>query len=548
MLYQRRSILISLLFIILTFACQNNREKADLIVFGGKIFTVDTDFSVRDAMVIRDGKILATGNEKALRRKYNFDKELDVSGQYVYPGFIDAHCHFVGYARSLQWADLVGTLSLDEVIERLKDHQKKSPRQWILGRGWDQNDWQDKRFPTRTKLDQAFPDQPVFLTRVDGHAALVNSVALKIAGITNKTKVSGGDIRKENGKVTGILVDNAIGLVRKYIPEPGAEEMEISLLEAEKNCFAVGLTTVTDAGLGYPTLKFLDSLQNAGILKMQIYAMLSPTEKNFEKFMDQGIYRTERLHIRSVKLYADGALGSRGACLFQPYTDDPGNSGFLVNTPEYLSRICKKAWDAGYQVNTHCIGDSANHLMLKIYASLLKGKNDRRWRIEHAQVIAPDDFHLFGDFSVIPSVQTTHATSDMYWAGKRLGPERLKGAYAYKQLLEQNGWLPNGSDFPVEDINPLLGFFAAVFRQDTSGYPPGGFQPENALTRKEALKAMTIWAAKADFEEDIKGSLEAGKQADFVVLNENLMEVPPETIPRIKVQATYINGKQVSPE
>ncbi|NOY36818.1 MAG: amidohydrolase [Chlorobi bacterium] len=544
---QRSAMLIPIvaLFII---SCQNNIKKADLIVYGGTIFTIDSSFSKVEAMAVKDGKILAVGATKDIMSKYKTENKLDLRGKYVYPGFIDAHCHFVGYGRSLQWADLVGTKSFEEVVKVLKKHQKEFPHEWVLGRGWDQNDWQDKHFPDRRLLDKAFPDQPVLIIRVDGHGAVANRKALEIAGITSLTAVSGGDIRKENGRITGVLIDNAIDLVRRYVPEPGRDETIQSLLTAEKNCFAVGLTTVSDAGLGYETLKLIDSLQQNNKLKIQMYAMLSPSEENLSGFMTKGIYRTDKLHICSIKLFADGALGSRGACLFKPYTDDPGNRGFLVTTPEHLTAICKRAYEAGYQINTHCIGDSANHLILNIYASFLKGNNDRRWRIEHAQVVAPGDFHMFGDFSIIPSVQTTHATSDMYWAEDRLGAERIKGAYAYHDLMEQNGWIPNGSDFPVEDINPLLGFYAGIFRQDTSGYPPEGFQTENALTREEALRAMTIWAAKADFEEDLKGSLESGKQADFVILDENLMEIPKEIIPRIRVQATYIQGEKVFPE
>lgn len=541
-------LLLSSLLLINIQACNQQGPSNELIVYGGTIFTLDNQNHVVEAMVVRDGIIIEIGSFDHLSKKFPSARKLDLEGKFVYPGFIDAHCHFVGYAQSLQWANLVGTTSFHEVIQRLIDYQNRFPGPWVLGRGWDQNDWENKDFPDRADLDKAFPDQPVLITRIDGHGALANSVALNIAGITDKTRIEGGDIRKENGRVTGMLVDNAIGLVRKHVPPISKEELEKALIQAQKNCFAVGLTTVSDAGLDYNTLTFLDSLQKAGILSMQIYAMLTPSSENFSKFMEKGIYRTDKLHIRSIKLYADGALGSRGACLFEPYSDDPLNRGFLVSNPDTLRDICIRAYNAGYQVNTHCIGDSANHLMLKIYAEILKGKNDRRWRIEHAQVISPQDFHFFGDYSIIPSVQTTHATSDMYWADERLGDERLKGAYAYKELMEQNGWIPNGSDFPVEDINPLLGFYAAVFRQDTTGYPPGGFQPENAITREEALKAMTIWAAKADFEETEKGSLEPGKWADFVILNENLLEVPKERIPRIKVQATFIRGKQVFPD
>jgi predicted amidohydrolase YtcJ len=289
----------------------------------------------------------------------------------------------------------------------------------------------------------------------------------------------------------------------------------------------------------------MDSLQKQGKLQARIYAMLNPNESNFEEFMYKGIYKTDFLNVRSVKLFADGALGSRGAKLIDPYTDEPGNTGILVETPEFLEEISKKAFEHGYQVNVHCIGDSANRLILNIFGNILKEKNDLRWRIEHAQVIDPNDFNLFGKYNIIPSIQTLHATSDMKWAPSRLGAERMKGAYAYKQLLEQNGWLPNGSDFPVEPINPLYGFHAAIARQDASGYPPDGFQIENALTREQALRAMTIWAAKAQFEENEKGSLEKGKFADFVVLEKDIMTINPSEIPTLPVKYTFVNGEKV---
>ncbi|MFO7616120.1 MAG: amidohydrolase, partial [Bacteroidales bacterium] len=355
----------------------------------------------------------------------------------------------------------------------------------------------------------------------------------------------GGEIIREKGRVTGVLVDNAMGLVSRHIPEMERDEEIRVLLEAQEKCFAVGLTTVADAGLGYETVTLMDSLHKAGELKMRIYAMLSPTKANFEHFVNQGIYKTDRLNVRSVKLYADGALGSRGALMLEPYSDAPEKSGLQVSGTEYLTDICRKAYEAGYQVETHCIGDGANRLMLNIYKDILGGKNDLRWRIEHAQIIHPDDFNLFGEYNIVPSVQSTHATSDMYWAADRVGPERIKGAYAYRELLEQNGWLPNGSDFPIEDINPIFGFFAAFARMDQSGYPEGGWQMENALTREQALRAMTIWAARSCFEENERGSLEPGKMADFVVLEEDLMTTEALKVARIRVLETWSGGERV---
>ena len=527
-------------------SCQSN--KADLIVYNAKIYTVDQNFSMAEAFAIKDGKFLAVGKNLDILDKFQAEKEIDIQGNFIYPGLIDAHCHFFEYGLSLQSVDLTGTKSFDEILERLKEHTEKFRSEWILGRGWDQNDWEIKEFPSNEKLDEWFPGKTVLITRIDGHAALASTETLIRAGVTTGMKVNGGTVITRNGKLTGLLIDNAIELVGKIIPEPDEQEKINSLLKAQDNCFAMGLTGVHDAGLGYENLRLIDSLQKAGSLKMRIYGMLNPGNKNLEVYMYQGIYKTDHLNVRSVKLYADGALGSRGALMLEPYSDDPDNTGLLVNDPADLKNICEKAFQYGYQVNTHCIGDSANRLMLHIYGEILKGNNDRRWRIEHAQVIHPDDFVLFGKYSIIPSIQTTHATSDMYWADDRLGENRLKGAYAYQDLLKQNGWIPNGSDFPVESINPIYGFYAAVTRKDLSGFPEGGFMPEQCLTREEALRAMTIWAARAAFEENEKGSIEPGKFADFIVTSSDLMTIPSEEIPKVKIRITFSDGNQVYPE
>jgi predicted amidohydrolase YtcJ len=424
------------------------------------------------------------------------------------------------------------------------EHQKEFPSSWIQGRGWNQNEWDVKEFPTNEKLDKAFPDKPVFIVRVDGHAVVVNSVALRMAGVNENTKIDGGSLIKVNGKLTGVLVDNAIELVRKSIPEIDRITKEKALLKAQENCFAVGLTSVSDAGTDLQDVLLMDSLQKSGKLKMRMYAMLNPTTENFNHFLSKGVYTTNQISVRSIKLFADGALGSRGALLLKPYSDAPEVKGLQVETNEKLNAFCEKAAAAGYQVNTHCIGDAAVRLMLDIYSKFLKPNNNLRWRIEHSQVVDPKDLPRFGELKVIPSVQTTHATSDMNWADERLG-ERVKYAYAYQDLLKQNGWLPNGSDFPVENINPLFGFYAGVARKDLNGFPPNGFQKENALTREQALKAMTIWAAKSNFEEKIKGSLEVGKLADFVILETDLLNAPESDLPNSKVISTFVAGELV---
>jgi len=517
----------------------------ELIIYNARIYTVDGGFTLAQSAAIRNGRFAAIGSNREIMGNYRAAKTVDMQGRFVYPGLIDPHCHFYGYGTSLINADLSGAGSFGEVIDRILSHDRELPSAWVLGRGWDQNLWPLSEFPHKSQLDKFFPDKPVLLTRIDGHAAIANTAALLIAGVDRATKIEGGDFLEKNGELTGILIDNAIEKVKKFVPPPAYEQKVAALLNAQDNCFSVGLTSVGDAGLDHDVIGLIDSLHRSGDLKMKVYAMLNPTPENLQTYMRRGIYKTGHLNVRSVKLFADGALGSRGARMIDEYSDAPGNYGLLLETPGYLEKISRKAWEHGYQVNTHCIGDAAVRIMLEIYSGILAGKNDRRWRIEHAQIVHPDDFDLFARYSVIPSVQAIHAISDMKWAVQRIGPERIKGAYALNQLLSQNGWLTNGSDFPVESINPLLGFYAGVARKDPEGFPENGFQMENALTREQALRAMTIWAARAAFEEDEKGSIEPGKLADFIVTNEDLMQMDMERVPRLKVHSTYSSGEKV---
>jgi predicted amidohydrolase YtcJ len=519
------------------------RKNADLLLFNGSIYTVNNQSDIVSAMVILDGQVIATGKEADLREEYKSRQEIDLKGKPVFPGFIDPHCHFYDYGLSLRQADLSGTTSVKEIADRLVQHVTLNPGKWVLGRGWDQNDWQTKKFPNKELLDSLFPGIPVYLVRIDGHAAWVNSQAIKLAGIGKNTRIEGGEIVLDKNEPTGILIDNAMSLVEKLIPTATSDERVQALLKAQRNCLAVGLTSVGDAGLNKEIVRLMDSLQKKGSMHMHINAMLNPSQENIDYYISKGIYETDRLTVRSIKLYADGALGSRGALLKKPYTDDPSHRGLQVSETKYLKDMCRLACDKGYQVNTHCIGDSAVSLILHVYASFLSERNDLRWRIEHAQVVDPADLELFKRYAVIPSVQTTHATSDMYWAKDRLGPVRINHAYAYRSLLEQNGWIPNGSDFPVESINPVYGFYAAVVRKDLHGMPAGGYHKEQALTREQALKAMTIWAAKASFGEKYRGSLEPGKDADFVVLDRDIMTVPEDSIAGAKVLETWIKGK-----
>lgn len=541
-----KEILLLILIIVVLTSCSEKMKKADLIIYNAKVYTVDNDFSIKESFAVKNGLLIGVGSDDEILNKFKSDKKIDAKGKAIYPGFIDAHCHFYSYGLGLiSRADLVGTKSFEEVLKVIIDFHNEHPYEWIEGRGWDQNDWEIKKFPDKKALDSLFPNNPVVLIRIGGHAVLSNSEAMKRAGITKSTKIEGGVIELENGELTGILLNNASDFMREIVPKPDKSKKAHALLKAQNNCFAVGLSTIVDACLNKDIIELIDSLQKIDTFKMRIYAMLNSSEENFEKYLYNGIYKTQGLNVRSIKLFSDGALGSRSACLLQPYSDDPDNYGFLAYKPEFLRKMCKKAFENGYQVNTHAIGDSAVRMMLNIYGEFLNGKNDLRWRIEHSQVVHPDDFDLFGKYSIIPSVQTTHATSDMYWAVDRLGKERIKGAYAYKELLRQNGWIPNGTDFPIENINPLYSFYSAVFRKDLQAYPENGFQKENALTREEALKSITIWAAKSCFEENEKGSIEQGKFADFVMLNNDIMKINEIEIPATKVLKTFIEGEEV---
>ncbi len=527
------------------FSCKF-RQRAELIIHHAKIYTVDDKFSVAEAMVVNDGKIIAIGTNDDILKNYESDSITDAGGKAIFPGFNDAHAHFVGYALSLQKVNLVDTDSWEAVLAKCSEFAKTLPAgAWLTGRGWDQNDWSVKEFPDNTKLNELFPDRPVIITRIDGHAAIANQKALELAGVKPGDKLTGGDIEVKEGKLTGMLIDNAGDVVYSKIPGPDLAQAKKALLLAQANCFALGLTSLHDCGLDYATVTKIEALQKSGELKMRMNIMLSDAKENYDYAFKRGKIKTEYLNVSSFKVYADGALGSRGASLLQPYSDKPNWSGFLLSSPEHFDSVANIIHQKGWQMCTHAIGDSGNRTMLKIYAKYLKGKNDMRWRIEHAQVVNENDFHYFGDYNIVPSVQPTHATSDMYWAGDRLGAARVKGAYAFQQLLKENNWIPLGTDFPVEDISPFKTFFSAVVRQDAKGFPAGGYQMENALSREETLRGMTIWAAKASFEEKQKGSLEKGKFADFIMLDTDLMNCPAGDILKTKVLSTYSGGKKV---
>ena len=533
-----------ILSIFFSSAC-HLRQQVDLLVHHARIYTVNKSFSIEGAMAVRGHQVLAVGSEDEIMQKYQSDNVVDAGGKTIYPGWIDAHAHFVEYAQSLFQVDLTGCLSWDEAVQRVTQFSALHPDlPWILGQGWDQNKFPKKAFPDNRSLNALFPDKPVLLSRIDGHAALANAKALSVSAILPGQLISGGTIETVHHELTGILIDNAVGLVSLHVPPVSGKDFLQRLQAAQKNCLAAGLTTITDCGLSYETAMQIDSLQKLGILQLQLYVMLRDDPASYRKLLQSGPYKTDRLFINGFKLYADGALGSRGACLLQPYQDRPGWRGFLLSPRAHFDSVAALLAPTKFQMCTHAIGDSANRMILEVYRKYLPGKNDRRWRVEHAQVVTPGDRAFFGRYSIIPSVQPTHATSDMYWAESRLG-NRIRNGYAYQSLLKQNGWIPLGTDFPVEDISPLKTFHSAVFRKDAAGYPPAGFQVDEALSREDALRGMTIWAAKADFLDKEVGSLEPGKKADFIIVDQDLLRVPESKVLSCRVTATYINGVKV---
>ena len=529
-----------LLLLILLSSCS---EKVDLIVHNANIYNLNSSLDKTSSFAVKDGKFIYIGNDEILS-KYSSTNIINAQGLPIYPGFIDSHAHFFDLGYYLNQVDLKNTNSLKEVIERVISFDSENKSEFLIGRGWDQNDWINKEFPDNLLLNKEFPDKAVVLRRIDGHAYLVNDFALELAGIDNLTDVEGGEFIKKNGKLTGVLIDNAMRLIDEIIPEPTEEQSVKALLSAQDLAFENGLTTISDAGLTKSQIDLIDELQNDGILKIRIYAMIENEPKTLKYYLDSGPYKTDRLNVRSVKVYADGALGSRGALMINDYSDRKGFKGIIRTPIDSIQNLAFKLAGTGFQMNTHAIGDDANRIVIKAYRDALFDYRDPRWRIEHAQVVSEDDFEFFNS-KIIPSVQPTHATSDMYWLNDRIGPERAQNAYAYKKLLEKSGVIAFGTDFPVEDISPIMTFYSAVARKDLSGYPEGGFQIENALGRTDAILAMTISGAYANFEEEEKGSIEIGKFADFIILDNDLIESDENRIPYTNIVATFLNGELV---
>ena len=528
--------------------CQPAPTAVDLLMTNARIQTVDSVFATAEALAVKNGRIVAVGRSADLQRRYRATQTVDAHGQFLYPGLQDAHCHFYYYALGLRDARLGAARSWAEAVTLLRAHRRTYPTAaWLTGTGWDETRWPGQPLPTRAALDQLFPDVPILLWRVDGHAALVNGAALRLADLTPASRIAGGRLEIGlDGQLTGLLTDNAATAVDRLQPPPAIAETAVLLREAEQRCFAVGLTSVANMGITRREISRLDSLYQRRKLQIRLhaYALLSdaPTRAYY---LYHGPVRGERLSVPGFKVFVDGALGSRGACLRHPYADAPTQRGVLRLPPDTLRRYATQVAASRMQLAAHAIGDSTNHLLLNLYGAVLGPHSGRRWRIEHAQIVSPADVALFGRYGVIPSVQPAHATSDMAWAGQRLGPARLPSAYAYAALLGSARHLALGSDFPVEDINPLFGFYAAVTRQDAQGHPAGGFLAANRLSRRAALYGMTTGAAYANFDEQETGQIKPGMRADFVLLDVDLLTAPMLKIRAATVQQTWVNGVRV---
>jgi len=525
---------ISLILVTAILLSCSQKTKVDYILKDTHIYTLNANNDTAEAMAVSKNKIIAIGTNDEILKNFTSDSIVSLKGKYVYPAFIDAHAHFFGLAHFLGECNLYGAKSIEEIIQRLKNFYKTYPhKQWIIGRGWDQNLFLNKSFPNKTTLDSVFPNIPVCLTRVDGHAIWTNSKAIEIAGITSTTNISGGKIILDaKNQPSGIFIDNAMQLIEKHIPSMSRKELVELLIKADELCWEQGIHTICEAGLDQWQIQLLDSLIDVGKLKLRFYVMASLNPTNWKYLLSQGKIDKEKLKVRAFKIYLDGALGSRGALLKQPYADIITDKyyGLQLIPTDSFNNVLKTLYKKDFQVCTHAIGDSANKLALQMYAQHLKTKNDKRWRIEHAQIVDSIDRFYFGAYSILPSVQPTHAISDKNWAIERLGKHRIKFGYCYQSLWEQQKILPIGTDFPVEDISPFKSFFAAVFRCDYDLRDTTPFQKEEALTRFQALRGMTYDAAYACFMEKEIGSLEYSKQADYIVLDIDLFHIDKESL------------------
>ena len=538
----------SLILIVISFltGCIS-KENVELIIHNGKIYSLDINEKIYEALAIQNGKIISIGKNNQILNKYQSNKKIDLKGSVVYPGFIDSHCHLLSYGLQNQQVDLTSCQSFDEVISKLKKFTNENDTKWIIGNGWDQNKWPTKKWPTNKQLNNSFPNHNVILNRIDGHALMANKRAILSSKINLDTSIYGGYIEIIDHELTGIFVDNAMDLILKNVPTQSEEANKKALITAQNTCFSLGLTTVDIAGLTKSSVELIDKLHSSEELKIKTYIMLTDNEENFNHYVHNmnGPVKTKKMNVRSFKFFADGSLGSRGACLINPYLDNQRTHGQLLQNIETFKTKLNTLKLYGFQACTHAIGDSANRIIINSYKNILSGTNDLRWRIEHVQCITDEDIEKLGKYNIIPSVQPTHATSDFSWAIKRLGNKRLQNCYRYYKLKTQNNLIALGTDFPVEKINPIHTFYAATFRKNYENKPFGGFQPDESLSRVDALKGMTIWAAIANFEENEKGSLEKGKAADLTILNTDLITCDENKILNTKVLYTIVDGEIV---
>ncbi|HEY0511719.1 MAG TPA: amidohydrolase [Thermoanaerobaculia bacterium] len=530
----------------------HGEDGADLILRHGVFYPVQPPGRIEGSLAVRGGRIVYLGPDAgaaALRGPQT--RVIELAGRAVTPGLIDAHSHLGGLGEALEEVDLVGTTTYDEVVRRVREAAVRLPAgSWVRGRGWDQNRWPEKRFPTHEALSAAVPDHPVWLERVDGHAALVNARAMQILGIgaAIQDPTGGRFLRDEAGRPTGVLVDNAKGLEEGRLPAPSDEDRRRTLRLAARHCVEVGLTTVTDMGIGDGEYQAYSALKKSGELPLRAAVFIADDKDLLARWFARGpeIDPDARLTVRGVKLYVDGALGSRGAALLEPYSDDPNNLGLLVSTGDHLEEVSRQAAAKGFQIAIHAIGDRGGLVALDAMERALGGPRPAaRFRLEHSQVLRLQDIERMARLGIVASMQPTHATSDMPWAGERVGERRLAGAYAWRKVLDAGGRLALGSDFPVESADPRLGLYAAVTRQDLQGNPPGGWRPEERLTREEALRGFTLDAAWSLFLDQEVGSLEVGKRADLTVFARDPMTVPAIEIPRAEIDYTVVAGKVV---
>ena len=544
-----------------------NPQEVSMLLVNGVVHTVNEKQPMAEAVAIREGKIVGVGSTEDVMARFKSASVIDLKGKPVYPGFIDAHAHLENLGAALMNLNVSGTSSIEEIQKLVADRVAViPPGRWIRGRGWDQNRWQSKSFPTYQMLDAVSRDVPVYLTRIDGHAMWVNKKVLDIAGVTRTTPdPEGGRIVRDGaGNPTGVFIDNAVTLLEGVLPEPSDEERTEAIERAVQECIRLGLTEVHDMGTDLGGIEIYKKLIQAGRFPFRVYAAIGGERSEKGRMSFGGLGETwdyylkngpeiggydGRLTVRALKLYADGALGSRGAALIEPYSDDAPNRGLTLTSTDVLKNAAMQALQHGFQLCVHAIGDRGNNIVLGVYEDALKSSpksKDARFRVEHAQVLDQADIPRFHQLGVLPVMQPTHCTSDMYWAENRLGPVRVNGAYAWRSLLDAGSIVPSGSDFPVESPNPLWGFYAAITRQDHAGWPEGGWHPEQRMSRIEALKSFTIWAAFASFEEKTKGSIEPGKLADLVVLSDDIMTIEPRKILDTTVELNIIAGEVVS--